>query len=213
MTTYMLNLLFDLSNSAEIASGLFLADDTTQTNPLLRSKVWLQSTLSNPDPNNSSNWTVVAEDSQALSFSSSLQPTLMLRVAGANTNNPTGRLTVIVARDRYARGNANGLQNRTSPFNLGNSTRPCAVFDSVPNSNGVFPAPVGGSWAASLGTVSFNSNRPGNRDTYLLLVAITVFDGSGGYTFSHDPEVEVDMRAANPQDAVQPQAMAAGAGY
>jgi hypothetical protein len=212
MTTYMLNLLFDLSNSTEIASGLFLADDSTQSNPLLRSRVWLQSTLTNPDPNNSSNWTVFSSDSQPLSFAAALQPTLMLRVGGANMNNPTGRVTVVVARDRYSRNN-NSLQTRSTPFNLGNSSRPCSVFDSVVNASGAFPAPVGGSWSFSMGAPVFNSNRPNARDSYLLLVAITVFDGSGGYTFSHDPEVEVDMRSAEPQDAVQPQAMAAGAGY
>lgn len=206
MTTYMLNLLFDLSNSAEIASGLFLADDDTQTNPLLRSRVWLQSTLASPDPNNSSNWTVVSDDSEPLSFAAALQPTLMLRIAGSNTNNPTARVTVIVARDRYARGNSVPLQLRSSPFNLGNTSQPCSVFDSLANANGAFPTPVGGSWAVSLGPASFNSNRPNGRDSYLLLVAITVFDASGGYTFSHDPEVEIDMRAAAPL------AMAAGAG-
>ncbi len=205
MTTYMLNLLFDLSNSDEIASGLFLADDPTQTNPLLRSRVWLQSSLTNPDPNNSSNWTVMSTDSSPLNFNASLQPTLMLRVGGANMNSPTARLTVVVARDRYARGNSS-LQSRATPFNLGGTTRPCAVFDSMQDASGNFPAPVGGSWSFSMGTPSFNSGRPNGRDSYLLLVAITVTNAGTVYTFSHDPEVEIDMRSAAPQ------AMAAGAG-
>ena len=203
MSTYMLNLIFDPTDSSSVTDSRFQEDPgPSQQNPLLRSKVWLLQS-------NNNSWTVFGTDSGAPLVLKPGQDQVMVRVAGANvTSSWVARLTVVISRDtgRALTGPQGHYQKRASPFPAGQTTQSCVIYDFE---DPTYQPMANGAWIQPLGSVTlYTSNFPGGKpasyhDAYTAVVAITAGvgsvpgqgqdnDPSNVVIFSHDPDMNVD---------------------
>ena len=200
---YMLNLVFNY-NDASAGNGRFVDYDSSQTDPLQRSKAWLQPATGAPDPpdpNNSAHWTFFQTDAQRLNFSKSVAPYLWVRVLDANqsSDNYNARITILIARNTQG----NAPQPMSSPIvNSSVVAGPLNIWDTVPppGSNQPFVAASTtpntnstiASWVTQLGQANQGSGNPGSSNKYIMLVAATI-QSSPARTLSHDPDMNVDM--------------------
>ena len=195
-TPCTLCLFCDLSQNA--APGLFASNSTA--NP---SKVWKitansQSTIIKDDdlvlPKNGNNQVQVqiTFNLNGGTFTDIQMPGPALDLSGPLVMSAM-RLTIIVARNRRNKGSTSTF---ASPFALPNSFA-CSIFDGV-----VPAASLSGntpSYLFPLGVPALNSGSPpGNRDSYLMLVAVTGNVTTAAqtnlfFTDSHDPEMEIGM--------------------
>lgn len=193
---YMLNLVFNYTDSSA-ADGRFM-DYSTQTNPLLTSKVWLQPAtgVTAPDPNRSSDWVFFERDKQHLNFDLTTTPTLWVRVVDANQQNDNfnARITILMGRNDQK----HATQPMSSPIvNPSVVAGPLCIWDTLTPGGSVFvPAsttPGGGtvaSWLMALGVANQGSSANGPENNYIFLVAATVI-GTRSLTFSHDPDMDI----------------------
>jgi hypothetical protein len=162
-------------------NGRFVDYSSTENNPFLTSKAWLQSS-------DGVNWTFFQHDHQHLTFGLTTQPTLMVRVVDATqaSDNYSARITLLMGRNDQKQAE----QPMSSPIqNWNGITGPVCIWDydftqASGNTGGV------ASWVHSLGVASLG-RLPGNLDKYVFLVAATVQGGSQTYTFSHDPDMDI----------------------
>jgi len=178
---YMLNLVFNYGDTNSAPNGRFVDYDSTQTNPLLTSKAWLQSS-------DGVTWAFFQQDHQHLSFGLSTQPTLMVRVVDANqaSDNYNARITILMGRNDQKQ----AQQPMSSPVQNANGvTGPLCIWDvgfAAASGN------VGGvpSWVITLGPATLG-RATGNVDKYIFLASATV-QGNPERTFSHDPDMDVN---------------------
>jgi len=199
---YMLNLVFNYNDTNSAPNGRFVAYDSTQTNPLLTSKAWLQPASGAPDPpdpNNSAHWSFCQKDAQHLNFKQSDAPNLWVRVCDANqgTDNFAARITILIARNTQQ----HAPQPMSSPIvNSNAAAGPLCIWDTVPPAGSSWPfvqasttpntTSAVASWVAQLGTANQGSGPVTNR--YIMLVAATV-QGNPTRTLTHDPDMNIDM--------------------
>ena len=202
---YMLNLVFDGSDTTESNNGRFKEYDSTQS-LLQQSQVWLkQSNPANPTPNPdvTTDWTSLQDDN-AGPLKGVVNDQVWVRILGANASGFCARMTTIVARDakKASKGNnGKALQQRGSPFPL-TSTESCVLYDTE---DPTYQAPsTAGSWVTKLGVVTFSTTPPtpppqNFHDSYSMIVALTTGVGQPGNsdpsnvrTYAHDPEMEID---------------------
>jgi hypothetical protein len=207
---YMLNLVFDATDTNESNDGRFQEYQATQTG-LQQSQVWFkQSDPTNPTPNPdlATDWTSPSDDNEG-PLTAVLNDQIWMRIQGLNMAGGTpfcARITVIVARDarKASKGNnGKALQQRASPFVL-SGQQSCVLYDTE---NPIYQAPsAAGSWVTKLGAVTFTTPPPpppvppNFHDAYSMIVAATVGQGQPGNsdptnvrTYAHDPEFEIDF--------------------
>lgn len=196
---FLLNLMFDATTT-----GRFSDDDPTQTNPLLRSKVWLQLT-GGADPSNVSDpafnpeslpaglsWTPLSSDGSLLAsartppFSgATVPPFLAVRVAPVSPYSADTDFHVAIIFGREPR----AIQPFASPFTLNNAAggSSCAIFDygdlTVPSGQTGLYLPLRPIANAPAG--------PSMSHHYEFQVGLIVDDGA--FTYGHDPEMDVGM--------------------
>jgi hypothetical protein len=207
---YMLNLVFDASDTNESNNGRFQEYQSTQTG-LQQSQVWFkQSNPSNPTPNPdlATDWTSPSDDNEG-PLQAVLNDQIWVRIQGLNIAGATpfcARMTTIVARDarKASKGNnGKAIQQRGSPFVL-SGQQSCVLYDYE---NPIYQAPsAAGSWVQKLGAVTFVSPVPTNppippnfHDSYSMIVAATIGQGppsnsdpTNVRTYAHDPEFDVE---------------------
>ncbi|MBM3794692.1 MAG: hypothetical protein FJW31_11615 [Acidobacteria bacterium] len=196
----MLNLIFDWNAPLGNANARFNEFPTPPpqpgTNPPTISKAWLKATATDPlpVPDNPANWTLVGRDNTKLTAAVGDQ--IWVRVAGLNVpSNYMGRITILVARDDHG----NAAQPWASPFALGGSNPavPCTIFDTVgPNGVGtpLTASTAAGPWLGALGSIEQGPLQTGNNKFSVVVAAtICASDWSGLKTYSHDPDMEVDI--------------------
>jgi hypothetical protein len=196
MSTYMLNLTFDPNDQTEANEGRFLEYDDRK--PLLRrSKVWLNATVTYPDPDTESDWELLEADTDL--FTLGYNDQVFIRVSPtAQVSGYTARLTAIVARNASRashRPDSWPHQAIASPFALPGTQQCCTIFDTV---DPAFQPPNGrDSWYFQLPPVTLRTRRPRGappafHDSYSVTVSVSV-SGSNDFfaTYSHDPHVDV----------------------
>jgi hypothetical protein len=195
---YLLNLMFDVTET----DGRFSSDDPSQTNPLLRSKVWLQLT-GGADPSNVSmttfnpeslasglSWTPLSSDGSLLTsagtppFSgATVPPVLAVRIAPVSALAAALHVAVIFGREPRS------IQPFASPFTLDDtpSGATCAVFDY-----GDLAIPTGQTGLyLPLRPIANKPSGTSVSHHYEFEIGLIVNDGV--FTFGHDPEVDVSM--------------------
>lgn len=198
-TPCTLCLYCDLSQSS--AQGLFASNSTANPSKVWKITVNNQSTIIKDDdlvlPKNGNNLVQVQ-----VTFNLNGGTFTDMGMAGPTLDlselltSAALRLTIIVARNRRNKGSTSTF---ASPFAMGqNNNLACTVFDGV-----VPAATLNNANAPSvllpIGTPALNSGSPaGNRDSYLMLVAVTGNVTTAAqtnlfFTDSHDPEMEIGM--------------------
>lgn len=178
---YMLNLIFDYTDTNTAPNGRFVDYDPTQTNPYLTSKAWLQSS-------DGQNWIFFARDHQHLDFDLSLSPILSVRVVDRNQSidNYAARITIIMGRNDQK----SAQQEMSSPIHDTNSiTGPLCTWDTggfITTDSTLGDTPC---WVAVLGQANLGSDS--GTDNYLFLVGAYV-QGNPYRTFSHDPDMDIN---------------------
>lgn len=210
MTTYMLNLIFDASNTAQAQAdqveGRFQEDNGNSQNVLLRSKVWLQTNTPNPGWDTPGIWQVAQSDRGTgapirLNALNNNVNQVCIRVQGVNFSTPlsnwVARLTVIVARNtvgsdafRNSNNNNKPFQTRASPFpppgqSASPTTPSCVLYDFE---NPTYQTVLTGasSWVQPMGQATLLTTASGKPatfwDAYAVTVAVTVGQGQAGET-------------------------------
>lgn len=207
---YMFNLIFDATDPDAALEGRFKEDDTGQTVAFQRSKVWLQTSSSDPGQDSPGDWSLKQASSDG-PLQLAPQDQVWIRVQGLNTTSAwVARLTTVLSRhSARATQNANThkpYQTRGSPFpDPLSSNQSCVLYDFE---NETYQAiSSGGSWLEKLGAVTFTTPPPvpapdGFHDSYSVIVAVTAglgaqagqgqnTDPTGVATYSHDPDMDV----------------------
>jgi hypothetical protein len=196
MSYYMLNLVFNFSDATAL-NGRFLDFDSSQENPFLTSKAWLQPVVgapNPPDPNVQADWTYVDRDNQHITIPLNPPSSLWVRVADFNQpqDNYNARVTTLMARNDQK----NPKQQMSSPIQDENHiTGPVCIWDT-PKVGGVAPASgTNPGWVTYLGSATVGSGVRGNVDNYLFLVAAVVQGVVQGVSvtraFCHDPDLDI----------------------
>ena len=194
----ILQLYCDLSQRQDSVNGLFA--DNTPANP---SKVWQfvsggsLTTVSDDKllvPVNGGNnvKVTISFNMNGWTFTDIAMPGVPLD--GSNGINSAFRLTIVIGRNRKKAGGNAAIF--ASPFKNGNNGSSVAVFDGVVSAatlSGATP-----SFTFPLGIPALNSNSPGKKDGYKMLLAITGNATKSGvaplfFTDGHDPEMEISM--------------------
>lgn len=192
MAIFMLNLIHDWNDPMGNSYGRFNEYPTTApapgTNPLSLSKCWLTATSDEPDPNKSEDRTLVGNDKTKLTAAVGDQ--FQVRVTGLNTPpNSVGRITVLVSRNDHG----NAPQPWASPFALAGA--PCGVYDTVdPNGTPLTAPGPSGAWLMPLSAIASGFVQKG-PNKFSLMVAATICQSNWTdlKTYSHDPDMEVDI--------------------
>src|SRR5262245_20010938 len=198
---YMYNALIDVSDTTESTNGRFKEYNDKEQKGLQRSQVWLvqkDPNVPNPDPDKESDWTVEQPaDGTQLQLAPADQ--VWMRVGGL-TNGFSARMTTVVTRNASRampwQPNGKALQQRASPFPLNGTQRSCTMFDS----GLLTPSPLG-SCVQRLGLATLRTPPPPGkpatmRDSYHLILAATVGQGTRDSdladvrTYAHDPECD-----------------------
>jgi hypothetical protein len=179
---YMLNLMFNFLDDSSAPNGRFVEYNSTETDPMLTSKAWLQST-------DGITWTFFERDKTHLTFpwnpNPTLNPILSVRVADFNqaSDNYSAQITVLMSRNDPGR----AQQPMSSPIQSTNGvTGPLCVWNSALGpANGNSPG-----WVMTLGQATLATGGVGDHNKYLFLVAATV-QGNAVRTFCHDPDMDI----------------------